>query len=95
MIVLSYMAPAGQKAPEIQMTVSLKDIKGKSQGGAADAYSVEPIPGQWRKAVRSFVVPNQVGASKAATATFVPVTNFMEPEDEIYYDDIRVYRLPD
>jgi len=92
-MVISYMVPAEQKAHEVQMNVSLKELEGKNLG--TDTYAVEPIPGQWRRAARSFVVPNQVGDSKVATVTFVPVINNMGPEETIYYDDVGVYRLPD
>jgi hypothetical protein len=90
---LSYMVPAGQRPQAIEMNVTLKDTKGKDF--RTDTVTAEAIPGKWRIASRYFDVPKTIANRAVASVQFSAVTNRMGAEEEIYFDDIGIYRLPE
>jgi len=90
---LSYMVPEGQRLQTIEMNVTLKDSKGKDFH--TDTVTVEAVPGKWRLASRYFDVPKTIANMAVASIQFSVVTNRMGVEEEIHYDDIGIYRLPE
>jgi len=89
----SYLVPAGQTPPRIEMNVTPLDAAGKRL--RTDSIHVQSVPGQWRIASRHIRVPAKAANRVVTHIQFSAVVNNMAATEEIYFDNIGVYRLPE
>ncbi|HJN19175.1 MAG TPA: DUF4838 domain-containing protein [Armatimonadota bacterium] len=96
-LVASYRWPSDRQGQGVEMSVILKDEKGRnlSFDRHSDVTVVQLIPGPWRTITRPFVVPAKIGSATVTGIQLGVVIERMAPEEKIYYDDVGVYRLGD
>jgi len=97
LMLVGYRLPNTLERDQLEMSVLLKDSQGRdlSFGMQPRAVHVRIRPGGWRTTARPFIVPEEVGGKAVAVVQFAAVLSNMEQGEQIYLDDVGIYRLGD
>ena len=87
-----YMPPGSQSKGTVELAVTLRDAAGTNLPTSPSAM-IAPRPGEWSVIAVPAEIPAKVGDKEVKSVLLVPIVNGFAEGEEVYLDDVALYRV--
>ena len=89
-----YMPPGTETKGTVQLAITFRDAQNNNLPTSPSA-TILPRAGKWSVVAVPAVIPAKVGEKEVKSVLLVPIVDGFAEGDELYIDDVALYRLDD
>jgi|LSQX01.3.fsa_nt_gb hypothetical protein len=91
-VAFAYTPPGSQTKGTVELAVTFRDAKGQNIPGSPSTMATLK-PGEWTVLAVPAQIPAKVGNREVKSVLLVPIVNGFAEGEEVYLDDVALYRL--